>query len=161
MPDQIKAIVTVYNYLRLFIKYRCWSPKQQEEAGPSREEFNQLMDDVRSLRRRVRKLESQKLEKLEDQEECLFSLIESCDSEFEAVEKLLLKLFDIETIVNSSVSGKRANSKVHTAKKPLDFLKILKMRDLLKKKFPNLKKADLTARIHSIQKKLRRQQKKI
>jgi hypothetical protein len=121
------------------------------------------MDDVRSLRRRVRKLESERgSPKLNaDHEESLFSLIESCDSEFEAVEKLLLRIFDIETIVNSSVSGKRANSKVLNAKKPLDYLKILKMKDVMKRKFPNLKKSDLTARIHSVQKKLRRQQKKM
>jgi len=63
----------------------------------------------------------------------------------------LLRLFDIETIFNSSVSGKSANSKVLNAKKPLDKVKTLNMKDEMKRKFPNLEKSALTARIHSVQ----------
>ena len=99
--------------------------------------------------------------KLQTDESSLIKLIESCDSKFEAVEKLLLRLFDTETVINSSVSGKRANSQVVNTKKPLDYLKMVNMRDVLKRKFPNLKRSDLTSRIHSVQKKLRRQQNKL
>jgi hypothetical protein len=84
----------------------------------TKDELDAVVDDLRSLRRRVRKLEAAaaanttKGEKSEANID-LNQLMKNADNEFNAVEILLLHFFDKETILQSSVSGKRAYTKVN------------------------------------------------
>ena len=124
------------------------------------EEFERLAESVQNIKRRLRRMEDTVKDKDSQDTSNLDELIKNSENEFEAVETLSLSVFGKEALINSSVSGKRANSKC-AAKKPLDFEKLSSVRRTLKRKFPNIKKKDVTEKIQSVQKKLRRMEKKI
>ena len=90
----------------------------------------------------------------------LDELVKNSENRFEAVETPSLTVFGKEPLINSSMSGKKANSKC-AATKPLDFEKLSSVRRTLERTFSNIKKKDVTEKIQSVPKKLRRMKKKI
>lgn len=126
------------------------------------EDFEALEDEVLSLRKRIKKLEKKKDSTITTSERLLngysradlITDVKNTVTEFEAVELLMLKLFPDEDIISSTISGKRPNSYAGTPKKQFNTSMLSELISILRIKFPQMKRQDITQKIQSVQKKI-------
>lgn len=159
----------------------------------TRKEFDELKEDVRRLKKKLRefkdelKSENQKqreekiVKEIKEEEdvkleEDIRTPMKNCDASlynghsmsaltdsichfdklYDTVNCLLLKLFPKDYIITHSVSGKAGNSKLEK-KMPFDSRLYSAFLSIVKAKFPNINTKEITEKVHSVQKKIKRE----
>ena len=82
----------------------------------------------------------------------LKDMISHSDGLYDSIHTILLKLFESDYLISHSISGQRPNSH-KTAKPKFDDRLFGAFMNVIKSKFPEVKKTDITAKIQAVQKK--------
>lgn len=126
------------------------------EAYVTKKEFQDLEREVSRLRRKLGRSGAQAAEapKYNGKTEEELQLSVRGLGMFDSTKVLMLALFSTSTIINSSVSGKKANSRC-IAKPPFPPTRYGILRKILGQAFPGEPASAITARIQSVQKHVR------
>lgn len=128
-----------------------------------RNEFDELLDEIKTIKKTIKKLKKNQ----NDVPDCelfngitmaeLSASVKYCPSLYDGVQTLLHKLFNEEEIEMCSVSGKAANSKL-VAKPRFEERRFNAILVTLRSAMDRaIKPKDITAKVHAVQKKYRRE----